>query len=140
MRGRRRKQQSGHVLIVALFVIILLMTAAAMIANSLTDRMASFRQEATSIRLTALLDAALAKALASLWANPYYGGMPVEPFGEGTMAIEVRAAETGTVEVTVKATYWGVRRAAQALVRVDSQYPPRFPPRVLRWEPAPFDD
>ncbi|MCP4660829.1 MAG: hypothetical protein GY856_35955 [bacterium] len=134
VRGRR-----GHALIVALFVIIVLMTAAALVASSLAYRMWSFRQETQAVRLTALLDGALAKALANLWSNPGYGGVPAESFGDGTITIEVRPADLTTVEVVVKASYWGGRRAARAVVRLDKNYPPAFSPEVKVWEPVSFE-
>ncbi len=136
---RYARGQRGHVLIVALFVIIVLMTAAALVASSLAYRMWSFRQEAQAVRLTALLDAALAKALANLWSNPDYGGVSAEPFGDGTITIEVRPADLTTVEVVVKASYWGGRRAARAVVLLDKEYPVEYPPEVKVWQPVAFE-
>jgi len=136
---RYARRQRGYVLIVALFVLIVLMSAAALIASSLAYRMWSFRQETQAVHLSSLLDSALAKALANLWSNPGYGGVSDESFGDGTISIEVRPAELTTVEVVVKASYWGARRAARAVVELDKNYPPKFSPEVHVWQPVAWE-
>lgn len=140
---RCARRQQGYVLIVALFVLIVLMSAAALIASSLAYRMWSFRQEVQAVRLTALLDGGLAKALPNLWANPHWSGIEAEPFGDGTITIEVRPEEEPYVEVVVKASYWGARRAARAKVELDEDEddPSKEPkaPKVKLWEPVSFE-
>jgi len=129
---------AGYVLIVALFVLLVVMTASLLVAASLHHQMWLYRQELQHVQATAMVDGALAKALASLWGNPDYAGTS-EPFAEGTITIETREINGSTVEVTVRASFWGGGRAARARVRIDRRPPAvRDPPRVLVWEPLPF--
>lgn len=136
-RVGERRTAAGYVLIVSLFVLLVTMTAGLLVAASLQNRMWLYRQERQDVELAAMVDGALAKSLASLWGDPDYAGAS-EPFGEGTIAIETRKIDGLTVEVTVRATFWGGARAARARVRIDRRpWAVREPPRVLVWQPLP---
>lgn len=129
---------AGYVVIVALFVILIAMTAALLVAASLHQKSWLYLQERRNVQLTAMADAALAKALSSLWRDPNYGGGS-EPFADGTITIQIEKVNGLTVDVTVAATYGGGGRAARARVRIDRDPPDRRdPPRVLRWEPIAY--
>lgn len=129
MVSRRRE---GFVLVVALFVLAVTLSAMAVIAGSLGYRMWLLRQEARSVQLTALTDAALAKALAELSRDADYGGTDgAEPFGDGTFAITARRVATLRAVVEVRATYAGGRRAVRADVDLDAL-------EVTRWQPIGF--
>lgn len=132
-----KRKTDGYILIVALFVLLVMMTVSLLVAASLNHRMWLYRQERQDVELVAMVDGALAKALANLWGNPDYAGT-TEPFGEGTIGIATRKIDGLTVEVTVWAAYWGGGRAARARVRIDRRpQSVRRPPRVLVWEPLP---
>jgi hypothetical protein len=132
------RTQAGYVMIVALFVLLVVMTAGLLVAASLNHQMWLYRQERQDVELVAMVDGALAKALASLWGNPDYEGTS-EPFGDGTIEIATRKIDGLTLEVTVRAAFWGGGRAARARVRIDRRPPDvREPPRVLVWEPVRF--
>ncbi len=126
-------------LIVALFAIVIAMTAAMLVAASLDRQMRLLRQERQDVQLTALVDGALARALSRLWDQPDDLEPVSEPFGDGAIEIEKKKIDGLTVEVTVRASYWGGGRAARAVVRV-SRLPRdgRPPPRVLVWEPVSY--
>ncbi len=127
--GRRRQ---GYVLLMALFVLAVTLSAMAVIAGSLGYRMWLLRQEARSLQLTALTDAAVAKALAELSRDANYGGTEeAEPFGDGTIAIVARRVATLRAVVEVRATYGGGGRAARAEVDLDSL-------EVTSWQPIGF--
>lgn len=141
--SRRRPRESGHVMIVALFVLIVVMTAALLTAMGLNRRFQQYRDEMRDVELRAQLDAGLAETLSRLWSDPNYeADGRAEPFGDGTVAVKTDKKSGLLIEVTVQATYWGGRRAAVAIVKID-RHPDqekREPPRVLRWEPAVFDE
>ena len=135
--GETTTSAPGYVLIVAIFVILIVMTAALLVVLALNHQMWLYRQERQDVQLRAMIDGALAKALANLWRDPDYAGTS-EPFADGTITIETRKVDGLTVEVTVRATYWGGARAARATVRIDrGPWEVRSPPRVLVWKPVP---
>ncbi len=119
-------------LLVALFVLAVTLSAMAVIAGSLATRMWLLRQEARNVQLTALTDAAVAKALAELSRDADYGGTDgAEPFGDGTFAIVARRVATLRAVVEVRATYGGGGRAARAEIDLDSL-------EVTKWQPIGF--
>ncbi len=132
-----RHGRRGYVLIVALFVIVIVMTAAMLVAASLNRQMWLLRQQRQDVQLTALVDAGLAKALSQLWDAPDDLETVSEPFADGSFVIEKKKIDGLTVEVTVRASYWGGGRAARAVVRISRRDPP-LRPRVIAWEPVSF--
>ena len=122
----------GYALVIALFVLAAMMAAGAMIAGSLTYRMALLREETRGLQLTALADAALAQALAELSLDANYpGSQGPRPFADGTIATVAYGIGAQRVAVEVRATYQGGGRAARAEVNL-------LPLEVLHWEPMPF--
>ncbi len=120
-------------LLVAVFVLALTLSASAVAAGALGYRMWLLRQEIRAVQLTALTDAALARALAELSRDADYGGTDgAEPFGGGTIAIVARRVATLRAVVEVRATWAGGRRAARADVDLDSL-------EVTRWVPIAVD-
>jgi len=107
-----------------------MLAAGAMIAGSLTYRMSLVRQQARSLHLTALTDAALARAMAELSRDPGYRGTGgTEPFGDGGYEIAVRRVGATGAVVDLRASYGGGHRAARAELVL-------FPVQVTRWEPV----
>ncbi len=130
-------------MIVALFVLIVAMTAALLTSMGLNRRFMQYRDEVRDVELRSLLDAGLAETLSRLWSDPdYEASGEVEPFGDGTVAVTTEKISGLVVEVTVRATYWGGGRAAEAIVKIDRHPDPgkRDPPEVVRWAPVAFEE
>lgn len=103
-------------LVTALFAIFLLAVGLALVGSSLHLRMSMVRQEARSLNLTALSDAALAETLAHLAIDATFRGVEAHPFGGGTIESEVARVGTLRYEVTARASYAGGERAVRAVV------------------------
>ncbi len=103
-------------LVVALVVVLLVGGALALAASSLNLRMRTVREEARTVRLTALTDAAVATTLAELAASWSYSGLTTTAYGEGTIASEVRSLDTDRCTVEARASYGGRRRTVQVTV------------------------
>jgi type II secretory pathway pseudopilin PulG len=127
-----RRGESGFALLTALLVIVLLSIALGLLAASLQLRMRMVRDDAESVLLSALSDAALAEALANLAQSAYYSGSPEHKFGGGLIASRVEPAGTGVFDVIATAAFAGRTRIVQAEVL-------RTPgtARVRRWRRAP---
>lgn len=126
------RREAGHALVVALFVIAATLAASAILAGALAVRVGLLLQENRNLHLTALTDAALAQTLAELSRDPGYPGTRGErPFGDGTLAVEVRPTGPTAVVVEVWARYAGAGRAARAEVSL-------LPLEVTRWWPVGF--
>lgn len=109
-------------------MVFLLSIALGLLAASLQLRMRLVRDDAETVILTALSDAAVAEAVANLARSSFYSGASEHPFGEGT--IESQVEQTGKNEFLVRAiaTYNGrTRDVAAEVVRA-----PGFT-RVRRW-------
>ena len=103
-----------------------------MIAGALMFRMKIARQEIADVQLTALLDAAVARSLASLSVSAGWEGTE-ESIGEGRFRVEVEERRGNVVVLRAEAR-WGPRaRAARVEVRLDQVRPPR----LLSWSPRP---
>jgi len=129
---RRRRGEAGFGLLMALMVIFLLSIALALLAASLQLRMRLVREDAQTVILTALADAAVAEAVANLAQNPGYTGAPAHDFGHGKIATQVNSLGPGLFDVVATATYAGRTRAVEAEVF-------RAPgiARVRRWRRLP---
>jgi type II secretory pathway pseudopilin PulG len=130
-RRERTRKEDGFALLVALVVLLLVSIALALVAAALQIRMRLVRQEAQTVRLMALSDAALAETLASLTYNPDFDGVAEQAFGGGRIASAVRPLGSSRYEVLAVALYAGKERAVDAeVVRTP------LGARVVRWERA----
>ncbi len=127
-----RAGERGFALTTALFVLLLLSIGLSLVAASLTLHLRLSRDEAQSLRRTALADAALAEALAGIAYDAGYPGAPDHAFGEGTIGSEVDALGGGRYLVRVHGAYAGRIRAARAEVLRS----PSGEVRVVRWQPG----
>ncbi|MBW8874073.1 MAG: hypothetical protein JF614_03855 [Acidobacteria bacterium] len=129
---RPRRGEAGFGLLMALMVVLLLSIALALLAASLQLRMRLVREDAQTVVLTALADAAVAEAVANLAQNPGYAGAPAHDFGHGKIATQVNSLGPGLFDVVATATYAGRARTVEAEVF-------RAPgiARVRRWRRLP---
>jgi len=128
---RRARGQTGFALLVALVVVLLVSIALGLLAAALQIRMRLVRQEAQTLKLMALSDAALAETLASLTYDAGFEGVAEQTFGGGRIASTVRPLGSNHYEVLATASYAGKERAVDAeVVRAPAGA------RVVRWERA----
>jgi type II secretory pathway pseudopilin PulG len=130
---RPRRGEAGFALITALLVIFLLSIALALLAASLQLRMRLVREDAQTVILTALADAAVAEALANLAQRPDFQGSAPHDFGGGKIESRVSSRGRGLYDVVAKASYAGRTRSVEAEVLF------RAPgmARVRRWRRLP---
>jgi hypothetical protein len=121
-----RRGERGQSLLFALLALLIASMAAAFLAEDLALREKALQEEAARFHLRALLDGALADALARLADGRSLESE--ERWGAGFTSVERRPGEREYEEVLrVHATYMARRGAAEALVRVE----PRV--MVLAW-------
>jgi hypothetical protein len=119
-------------MLVALFVLFLVSMALSLIGLSLEVRLRTAREEARGTTLTALCDAALAEALASLALSPQAGGVAAHPFGGGTIGSQVQVIAAQHYQITGTASFEGRSRSVLADVVRDAQGT-----RVVHWQRLP---
>jgi hypothetical protein len=122
------RRERGYALLITLAVVFLLSVALSLVALSLAVRLRLEREEARSIRVSALCDAALAEALANLAAGDSTGVEP-HPFGNGTIGSAVLLEGPGRYRITATASYGGKGRTAVAEVVRDAGGT-----RVVAWQ------
>jgi hypothetical protein len=115
-RGGPAGDETGLALVTALMVVLLVGGALALLAAALDLRMRAVRQEARTVRVTALADAAVAATVAELARSWSYPGLAEERYGGGTIASEVRWLDGRTSEVVARATWGGVERVVRVIV------------------------
>ena len=123
---RRRRGESGQALLFALLALLIASLAAAFLAEDLTLREKALQEEAARCHLRALLDGALAEALARLADHrPLESG---ERWGAGFTAVERRPGGSEHQAILrVRASYMARRGAAEALVLLEPKV------MVLSW-------
>jgi hypothetical protein len=127
-----RRGESGYAVMMALVVILLLSIALDLLAASLQLRLRLVREDAESVILSALSDAAVAEAAANLAQSAYYSGSPEHEFGGGKIASRVQPASSGIFEVIATSAYAGRTRTVEAeVVRAPGTA------RVRRWRRVP---
>lgn len=111
-----RRKERGYALLAALLVLFLVSISLALLATALQIRMRLVLQEAETLQLGALSDAALAETLHNITYDPEFSGSKEHPFGDGAIASEVE--KRGANQYLVRATgiYAGQRRTVEAVV------------------------
>lgn len=133
MVNPHRHGEAGFGLLMALMVLFLLSIALALLAGSLQLRMRLVREDAETVILTALSDAAVAEAVANLAQNPAYLGAPAHDFGHGKIATVVTPLGPGLFDVVATATYSTRTRS----VEVEVFRAPGIVAHVRRWRRLP---
>ena len=124
MRGGR---ESGVALIFALVALAIVAFMVVVVAASMQPRITTHSHLERTVRLTALVDAAMATTLAELAVNRHSLGFPERALGEGTISSTVAQVGLHEVEVVVQGRARGWRATVVARVNVEKG------PRVMRW-------
>ena len=127
--GRRRRGERGQALLFALIALLIASIAAAFLAEDLSLREKALQEEGARFHLRALLDGALADALARLAEGSPLGSG--ERWGPGFTSVEQRPAGRHRVILRVHASYLSRRAAAEALVKIHPEV------SVLSWRRIP---
>ena len=112
----------------ALLALLIASMAAAFVAEDLSLRERALQVEGARMHVRAILDGALADALARLEAHPNRALPPETPIGDGVARVE-RFGVTGRITVRLRASYKGREGAAEARVVLR----PGASPQVISW-------
>lgn len=123
----RSGRESGVALIFALVALAIVAFMVAVVAASIQPRITAEAHLERTVRLTALVDAAMAATLAELAVDPHDPGVEERSLGEGVFSSTVTQVGLHEVEVTAQARARGWR--AVVVARVDVEHGPR----VIRW-------
>lgn len=121
------RRESGVALIFALVALAIVAFMVAVVAASIQPRITAQTHLERTVRLTALVDAAMATTLAELAVDPHDSGVAEQGLGEGVFGSTVTQVGLHEVEITATAGARGWR--AVVIARVDVEHGPR----VLRW-------
>jgi hypothetical protein len=103
-------------MVMALLVLFLVSVSLTLLAFSLQIRMRLVREDAESVILSALSDAAVDEAVASLALDSSYTGTKKHDFGKGTIESKVEPLGPGLYDVVATAVYDGRKRVVDAQV------------------------
>lgn len=121
-----RHGERGQALLFALLALLIASMAAAFVAEDITLREKALQEEAARFHLRALLDGALADALARLAEDRSLESE--ERWGAGFTSVEMFDAGPNRVRLRVSASYRARHGAAEAIVEVGLTRP-----RVISW-------
>jgi len=122
-----RQRESGVALIFAIVALAIVAFMVAIVAASLQPRITTHTHLERTVRLTALVDAAMATTLSRLAVDRFDRGVPEQDLGEGSMSSVVTQIGLYEVEVVAQGRVRGWRSTVIARVDVEHR------PRVLRW-------
>jgi hypothetical protein len=131
-QDRARRDERGQALLFALLALLIASMAAAFVAEDLSLRERALQVEGTRMHVRAILDGALADALARLEAHPTRALPPETRIGDGVGRV-VRLSGKPIFILRVSATYKGREGAAEAQVLLSAT----LPPKVLWWRRTP---
>ena len=123
----RPNRESGVALIFAIIALAIVAMMVAVVAASLQPRIITHTHLERTVRLTALVDAAMAATLAELAADRYDSGVEETALGDGFMSSTATQVSLHEVEVVAVGRTRGWRAVVVARVNVENG------PRVLRW-------
>jgi hypothetical protein len=120
-------RESGVALIFAIVALAIVAMMVAVVAASLQPRIITHTHLERTVRLTALVDAAMATTLAELAVDRYDSGVEETALGDGLMSSTATQVSLHEVEVVAVGQTRGWRAVVVARVNVENG------PRVLRW-------
>lgn len=112
----KRRGESGTAMVMALLVLFLVSVSLTLLAFSLQIRMRLAREDAESVILSALSDAAVDEAVAGLALDPSYTGATQHDFGKGKIESKIESLGPGLYDVVAAAAYDGRKRVVDAQV------------------------
>jgi hypothetical protein len=122
-----RDRESGVALIFAIVALAIVAMMVAVVAASIQPRMITHSHLERTVRLTALVDAAMARTLAELAVDRHDPGVEETEMGEGSISSTSTLVGMHEVEVVAVGRARGWRSVVVARVNVEHG------PRVLRW-------
>ena len=120
-------RESGVALIFAIIALAIVAMMVAVVAASLQPRIITHTHLERTVRLTALVDAAMATTLAELAVDRHDPGVDETALGDGFMSSTATQVSLHEVEVVAVGRTRGWRAVVVARVNVENG------PRVLRW-------
>ena len=123
----RSQRESGVALIFAIVALAIVAFMVVIVAASIQPRITMHNHLERTIRLTALVDAAMATTLAKLAVDRFDRGVQEQAMGEGVISSVVTQISLYEVEVVAKGRARGWRSTVVARVDVENR------PRVMRW-------
>ena len=123
----RRERESGVALIFAIVALAIVAFMVAVVAASIQPRITTHTHLERTIRLTALVDSAMATTLAELAVDRFVSGFEERTLGEGVISSTVKQISLYEVEVVAQGRARGWRATVVARVNVEKG------PRVMRW-------
>ena len=123
----RSQRESGVALIFAIVALAIVAFMVAIVAASIQPRITTHTHFERTVRLTALVDAAMATTLSRLAVDRFDRGVQEQVLGEGVMSSVVTRISLYEVEVVAQGRTRGWR--STVIARVDLEHGPR----VMRW-------
>ena len=123
----RRERESGVALIFAIMALAIVAFMVAVVAASIQPRITTHTHLERTVRLTALVDAAMATTLAELAVDRFDTGFEERALGEGVISSAVKQISLYEVEIVAQGRARGWRATVVARVDVENG------PRVMRW-------
>ena len=123
----RSQRESGVALIFAIVALAIVAFMVVIVAASIQPRITMHNHLERTIRLTALVDAAMATTLAKLAVDRFDRGVQEQAMGEGVISSVVTQIGLYEVEVVATGRARGWRSTVVARVDVENR------PRVMRW-------
>ena len=123
----RCERESGVALIFAIVALAIVAFMVVVVAASIQPRITTHTHLERTIRLTALVDAAMATTLAELAVDRFDSGFEERALGEGVISSTVKQISLYEVEVVAQGRARGWRATVVARVNVKNG------PRVMRW-------
>jgi hypothetical protein len=123
----KTSREAGVALIFALIALAVVALAVVVVASSMQPRITSHRHLERTVRLTGLVDAAMAATLAELAVDPAKPGLDEQQLGDGSMSSTVTQVGLHEVEIVAVGRARGWRAVVVARVNLEHG------PRVLTW-------
>lgn len=123
----RSSRESGVALIFAIVALAIVGFMVVIVAASIQPRIIVHNHLERTVKLTALVDAAMAATLAELALDRHHAGIPDTSLGDGSMSSTASQVGLHEVEVVALGTTRGWRATVVARVNVEHG------PRVVRW-------
>lgn len=123
----RNPRESGVALIFAIVALAIVAFMVAIVAASIQPKITTHNHLERTVKLTALVDAAMAATLAELALDRHFPGVRETALGDGAMSSTVTQVGLHEVEVVAVGATRGWRATVVARVNLEHG------PRVVRW-------